>query len=206
MSIHINAPENAVADTVLLPGDPKRAEFIANKYLEDAKCYNEVRCAYGFTGTYKGKRVSVQASGMGQPSAAIYIHELIHSYKVKNIIRVGSCGSLREDLKIRQLLVAISASTNSAMNAERFRGMQYAATADATLLFACYEQCKKKNLDARFGSVLSSDTFYDDDPHAWKIWAAHGVQGVEMETAQLYTLAAKFSVRALSILTVSDTW
>ncbi len=204
MSIHINAPEGSVADSVLLPGDPKRAKFIADTFLEGAVCYNEVRAAYGFTGTYKGKRVSVQATGMGQPSAAIYINELISSYKVKKLIRVGSCGSIQKDLQLRDIIVALSASTDSNMNALRFRGLQYAATAHEELLFQCYEYCKNKHPSVQYGSVFSSDTFYHDDTEMWKIWADHGVKAIEMETAQLYTLAAKYSVQALSILTVSD--
>lgn len=204
MSTHINAKEGAVAETVLLPGDPKRATYIADTFFEGAYCYNEVRAAYGYTGTYKGKRVSAQATGMGQSSAAIYINELIRFYNVRTLIRVGSCGALQKDLGLRRVLVALSASTDSNMNQLRFQGMQYAATADETLLFRCYDYCKEKNIDVQFGSIFSTDTFYSDDPDSWKIWAKHNVKAVEMETSQLYTLAALHGVHALSILTVSD--
>ena len=204
MSIHINTKEGHIAESVLLPGDPKRAKFIAETFLEGVVCYNEVRAAYGFTGTYKGKHVSVQATGMGQPSAAIYINELISSYKVKKLIRVGSCGAMQKNLKLRDIIIALSASTDSNMNTLRFKGLQYAPTAHEELLFNCYEYCKQKNIPVQYGSVLSSDTFYHDEVDIWKMWADHGVKAIEMETAQLYTLAAKYSVQALSILTVSD--
>jgi purine-nucleoside phosphorylase len=204
MSIHIDAQPGDIAETVLLPGDPLRAKFIAENFLENAQCYNEVRGMYGFTGTYKGKRVSVQGTGMGVPSISIYVNELISSYQVKNLIRIGTCGSLQEDVKIRDIILAMSASTDSAINAVRFKGMTFAPTASFGLLQKAYTVAEKLNIAVRAGNVFTSDTFYDDEPEAWKLWSKFGVLAVEMETAALYTLAAKFDVNALSILTVSD--
>ena len=204
MSIHIGAKEGDIASTVLLPGDPLRAKYIAENFLTDTICYNEVRGMYGYTGTYKGKRISVQGTGMGIPSISIYLNELITSYKAKNLIRIGSCGSMQADIKIRDVILAMSASTNSHINKIRFNGMDYAPTADFNLLKKAYDIALEKNISVKIGSVLTSDTFYQDDPNSWKHWANYGVLAVEMETAALYTLAAKFKVKALSILTVSD--
>jgi purine-nucleoside phosphorylase len=204
MSIHIGAKEGDIASTVLLPGDPLRAKYIAENFLTDTICYNQVRGMYGYTGTYKGKRVSIQGTGMGVPSISIYLNELITSYKAKNLIRIGSCGSMQADIKIRDVILAMSASTNSHINKIRFNGMDYAPTADFNLLKKAYDIALEKNISVKIGSVLTSDTFYQDDPNSWKHWANYGVLAVEMETAALYTLAAKFKVNALSILTVSD--
>ena len=204
MSIHIGAKEGDIASTVLLPGDPLRAKYIAENFLTDAICYNEVRGMYGYTGTYKGKRISVQGTGMGIPSISIYVNELITSYKVKNLIRIGSCGSMQADIKIRDVILAMSASTDSHINKIRFNGMDYASTANFDLLKKAYDIAIEKGISIKVGSVLTSDTFYNDDPNSWKHWANYGILAVEMETAVLYTLAAKFKVNALSILTVSD--
>jgi len=204
MSIHIGAKEGDIASTVLLPGDPLRAKYIAENFLTDTICYNQVRGMYGYTGTYKGKRISVQGTGMGIPSISIYLNELITSYKAKNLIRIGSCGSMQADIKIRDVILAMSASTNSHINKIRFNGMDYAPTADFNLLKKAYDIALEKNISVKIGSVLTSDTFYQDDPSSWKHWANYGILAVEMETAVLYTLAAKFKVNALSILTVSD--
>lgn len=204
MSIHIGAKQGDIAEAILLPGDPLRAKYIAETFLEGVACYTEVRGMYGFTGTYEGKRVSVQGTGMGQPSASIYINELISSYNVKTLLRVGSCGSLKADVEIRDLVIAMAASTDSNMNARRFVNHTYAPTASPKLLFAAYEYAKGKSFATHFGNILSTDTFYNDDMEAWKQWAAFGVKAVEMEVAQLYTLAAKHGVEALGILTVSD--
>lgn len=204
MSIHIGAKENQIANTVLLPGDPLRAKYIADNFLENVVCYNEVRGMYGFTGNYKGKRVSIQGTGMGVPSISIYVNELITSYNVKNLIRIGTCGSIQEDIKIRDIILAMSASTDSNINKIRFNGRDFAPTASFKLLLQAYEAAKTKNLSVKVGNVLTSDTFYNDDPESWKIWAKFGVMAAEMETAGLYTLAAKYGVDALSILTVSD--
>ncbi|MHC2995579.1 MAG: purine-nucleoside phosphorylase [Candidatus Atribacteria bacterium] len=204
MSIHIGAKEGDIVSTVLLPGDPLRAKYIAENFLSKVFCYNEIRGMYGYTGTYKGKKVSVQGTGMGIPSISIYVNELISSYQVKNLIRIGSCGSMQSDIKIRDVLLVMSASTDSNINKVRFNGMDYAPTANFNLLKRAYDIALKKDIRVKVGSVLTTDTFYHDDPDSWKHWADYGVLAVEMETAVLYTLAAKFKVNALSILTVSD--
>ena len=202
--LHIMAEEGAIAETVLLPGDPLRAKFIAENYLENAKCYNEVRGMYGYTGTYKGKRISVQGTGMGLPSHSIYVNELIQFYGAKRLIRIGSAGSMNEDVNVRDIVLAQSASTNSAINKRRFQGMDYAPTANFDLLLEAYNKGKEKGLNIKVGNVLSSDLFYDDTNVGIKLWADYGCLAVEMESAELYTLAAKFGVEALSILTISD--
>ncbi len=204
MSIHIGAPEGAIADTVLMPGDPLRARFVAENYLENARCYSEVRGMYGFTGTYKGKKISIQGSGMGQPSLSIYVNELIRDYGAKRIMRIGSCGSMNEKVKIRDIILAMSASTDSSMNDITFRNMHFAPTASFDLFNKAVKAAEKMNLPFHGGNIFSSDIFYNDDPEEWKIWSAHNVLAVEMETAALYTLAAKHGVDALTILTVSD--
>jgi len=204
MSIHIGGKEGEIASTILLPGDPLRAKYIAENFLTDTICYNEVRGMYGYTGTYKEKRVSIQGTGMGIPSVSIYLNELITSYKAKNLIRIGSCGSMQPDIKIRDVILAMSASTDSHINKIRFNGMDYAPTANFDLLKKAYDIALEKDIPIKVGSVLTTDTFYHDDPDSWKHWANYGVLAVEMETAALYTLAAKFKVNALSILTVSD--
>lgn len=204
MSIHINAPEGAIAESILLPGDPLRAKFIADTFLEDVVCYNEVRGMYGFTGTYKGKRVSVQGTGMGIPSMSIYATELIESYRVKNLIRVGTCGSYVEKVKVRDLIIAMSACTNSNINLVPFKGRTFAPTASFDLLKPAYDIAVEKGFEPKVGSIYSSDIFYDDDKEDWKTWAKYGCLGVEMETAALYTIAAKYGVNALTLLTVSD--
>ncbi len=204
MSLHIGAQSGDIGETVLLPGDPLRAKHIAETMLENAVCYNEVRGMYGFTGTYKGKKVSVQGTGMGQPSISIYVNELISSYHVKNLIRIGTCGALQPDLKMRDVVLAMAASTDSNMNRIRFPGMDYAPTASFPLLKKAYDAASRMGIAVQAGNILSSDTFYDDDPESWKKWAALGVLAVEMETSALYTLAAKFKVNALAICTVSD--
>ncbi len=201
---HIGANKGDIAETILLPGDPLRAKYIAETFLEDVVQYNNVRGMLGFTGTYKGKKVSVQGTGMGVPSIGIYTHELIAEYGVKNLIRVGTAGSMQENIKIRDVVIAMTASTDSAINKLRFNGADYAPTASADLLFKAYEAGKAKGLNMKAGNVLTSDTFYGDDPEAWKKWAKFGVLCVEMETAQLYTTAAKFGVNALTLLTISD--
>lgn len=204
MSIHINAKENEIAESVLLPGDPLRAKFIAENFLENVVCYNEVRGMYGFTGTYKGKKVSVQGTGMGIPSISIYVNELIQSYGVKNLIRVGTCGSYKESVKVRDIVIAMSASTDSNINKIRFNGRDFAPTASFKLLKKAYDFAVEKGFEPKVGNVFSSDTFYDDNPESWKQWAKFGCLAVEMEAAGLYTLAAKYDVDALTILTVSD--
>ena len=204
MSIHIEAKEGEIASSVLLPGDPLRAKYIAENFLTNTTCYNKVRGMYGYTGTYKGKRVSIQGTGMGVPSISIYLNELISSYKVKNIIRIGSCGSMQPDIKIRDVILAMTTSTDSNINKIRFKNLDYAPTANFDLLKKAYDIAVEKGISVKVGSVLTTDTFYHDDPESWKHWAEYGLLAVEMETAVLYTLAAKFKIKALSILTVSD--
>ncbi len=204
MSIHIGAKEGDIAKTVLLPGDPLRAKFIADTFLKDVSQYNNVRGMYGFTGTYKGKRISVQGSGMGVPSISIYTDELINNYQVKNLIRVGSCGSLQADVKVRDIVLAMSSSTDSNINNIRFQGRDFAPTASFDLLKKAYDKASDMGITPKVGNILTSDTFYHDDPDSWKLWAKFGVLAVEMETTALYTLAAKYGVNALTILTVSD--
>lgn len=204
MSVHINAKPGDIAESILLPGDPLRAKFIAENFLENVSCYNEVRGMLGFTGTYKGKKVSVQGTGMGVPSISIYTNELITQYGVKNLIRVGTCGSIQEHVKVRDLIIGMSASTDSQINNIRFNGRNYAPTASFPLLKKAYDLAIERGFDPKVGNILSSDTFYDDEPEAWKIWAKFGCLGVEMEAAGLYTLAAKYGVNALALLTVSD--
>lgn len=204
MSVHIGADDGAVAPTVLLPGDPLRAQFVAENYLTDVEIYNEVRGMLGFTGTWNGTRVSVQGSGMGMPSLAIYVNELIQSYGVRRLIRIGSCGSMQPEIAVRDLVIAMTASTDSAMNRQRFHGMDYAPAASWRLFKAAVDAASEKGLALHAGGILSSDTFYQDEPTAWTRWAEYGVLAVEMETNQLYTLAAKHGVEALTLLTVSD--
>jgi purine-nucleoside phosphorylase len=204
LSLHIEASPGDIAETVLLPGDPLRAQFAAETFLENPVCYTKVRGMLGFTGTYKGKKVSVQGTGIGMPSHGIYVHELINFYGAKKLIRIGTCGAYREDIPVKSVVLAMSASTDSAMNAQRFKGMSYAPTADFGLLLKAHEAAVRLGIPVFAGNIFCADTFYDDDPHAWKQWAAYGVLAVEMETAILYTLAAKFGVKALAVLTVSD--
>lgn len=204
MSIHIGAKENEIADKILLPGDPLRAKYIAETYLEDVICYNQVRGMLGFTGTYKGERVSVQGTGMGVPSISIYVHELMESYGVKTLVRVGTCGAMHEDVKVRDVIIAMSATTDSSVNRLRFNGLDYAPTANFDLLKKAYEVAVAEKMSVHVGNVFTSDTFYADNQETTKLLAKYGTLAVEMETTALYTIAARFKARALSILTVSD--
>lgn len=204
MSVHIAAKNGEIADTVLLPGDPKRAKWIAENFLENAVCYTDIRGMLGFTGTYKGKRISIQGTGMGIPSMSIYITELMKDYGVKTLIRVGSAGSYQEDVKIRDIVVALSTSTDSNINNRRFKGASFAPTVNFDLLSKVLKTAEEKNIKIKAGNILTSDEFYNDDPTYFKKWAEFGVLAVEMETAALYTLASKYKARALSILTISD--
>ncbi|WP_112244000.1 purine-nucleoside phosphorylase [Kribbella monticola] len=204
MSIHIAAEKGQIAPRVLFPGDPLRAKWIAETYLSDVICYTEIRNMFGFTGTYKGEQVSVQGSGMGQASASIYANELFAEYDVQTLIRVGTCGALTEKVKIRDVIVAMSASTDSQMNRLRFHGIDYAPTADYQLLRAAADAAEAAGLNVHVGQVFSGDLFYNDRPDLVSRTAEYGVLGIEMEAAALYTLAAKFGRRALGIMTVSD--
>jgi purine-nucleoside phosphorylase len=204
MSIHIAAEKGQIAPRVLFPGDPLRAKWIAETYLSDVICYTEIRNMFGFTGTYKGERISVQGSGMGQPSASIYANELFEEYDVQTLIRVGTCGALVESVRVRDVIVAMSASTDSQMNRLRFHGIDYAPTADYQLLRAAVDAAEAAGLNVHVGQVFSGDLFYNDRPDLVSRTAEYGVLGIEMEAAALYTLAAKFGRRALGIMTVSD--
>lgn len=204
MSVHIEAKKGEIAETVLLPGDPMRAKWIADFFLKDIVQYNDVRGMLGFTGTYKGKPISVQGTGMGIPSTLIYATELITEYDVKNLIRVGSAGSYQKEVKIRDIVLAMAASTNSGLNTIRFNGADYAPTASFKLFQKAIEVAKEKKIPVKAGGILSSDEFYADEFDSFKKWADYGVLCVEMETSGLYTVAAKYNVNALSILTISD--
>lgn len=203
MSIHIGAKENEIAEIVLLPGDPLRAKYIAENFLEDAERYNEVRNMFGYTGTYKGQRISVQGTGMGVPSISIYITELMQSYNVQKLIRVGTCGAIQKDVNVRDVILAMSSSTDSQMNRLIFGGIDYAPTANFELLKNAYDAGVEKGLNLKVGNVFTADLFYNDNADHEK-WAKYGILALEMETSALYTLAAKFGRQALSVLTVSD--
>ncbi|MFC7443971.1 Purine nucleoside phosphorylase [Mesoflavibacter sp. HG96] len=204
MSVHIEAKKGEIAETILLPGDPLRAKWIAETFLENAVCFNRVRNMFGYTGTYKGKKISVMGTGMGVPSISIYAHELITEYGVKNLIRVGSAGSYQEHVKIRDIVLAMAASSNSGVNELRFGGADYAPTANFDLFNKAVNIAKEKNIEIKAGNVFTSDEFYADDFESYKKWSKFGVLCVEMETAGLYTVAAKHKVNALTILTISD--
>jgi purine-nucleoside phosphorylase len=205
MSIHIGAAPGDIAPRVLMPGDPLRAKWIAEQFLTDATCYSTVRSMLGFTGTYQGVPVSVQGSGMGQPSAAIYTHELINDYGVDTLIRVGTCGAISESLKLRDVIAVNGASTDSAMNRARFDNLiDYAPVADFGLLRASVDVAARRGIEMRVGPVLAADAFYTDRPDLFERLADYGVLAVEMESAALFTIAARFRARALTLLTVSD--
>ena len=204
MSIHIAAKIGDIAETVLLPGDPKRAKWIAENYLENFFCYTDIRGMLGFTGTYKGKRISVQGTGMGIPSISIYITELMKDYGVKNLTRVGSAGSYQKDIKVRDIVIPMSTSTDSNINNRRFNGANFSPTVNFELFRIALKVAEEKNIKIKAGNILTSDEFYNDNSDYYKKWADFGVLAVEMETAGLYTLAAKYKAKALSILTISD--
>ncbi len=204
MSNHIAAQKDQIAPTVLMAGDPLRVKWIAENFLESAECYTEIRGMLGYTGYYQGKRVSVQGHGIGIPSIALYLHELITEYDVKTVMRVGSCGTLQPEVKMRDVVIAMAASTDSSFNQRTFPGLQYSPTANFELLNKAWQSCQEKGIQAHVGNILSTDKFYDDITDQWKLWAAYGTLVVEMETTALYTLAAKYGVAALCLLTVSD--
>lgn len=205
MTAHISASPGDIAESVLLPGDPLRAKWIAENFLTEAVCYSEVRNMFGFTGRYKGHRVSVQGTGMGQPSASIYTHELLDVYGVKNLVRVGSAGAVHDDIELRDVVAGIGASTNSSMNRIRFKGVvDYAPVADFGLLRAAVDAAETKGVNMRVGQLYSSDTFYTDAPDVEALLTDYGILAIEMEAAAIYTLAAKFKARALAVCTISD--
>ncbi|HTW15067.1 MAG TPA: purine-nucleoside phosphorylase [Nocardioides sp.] len=210
MSTHVGAGPGEIAPLVLMPGDPLRARWIAETFLDDARCYTEVRGMYGYTGTWRGHRVSVQGSGMGQPSLAIYAHELFSEYDVQRIIRVGSCGAMTESVAVRDIVIASGACTDSSMNRIRFEGLDYAPVADFGLLRAAYDAADRSgqglagDATVHVGLIYSSDSFYPARPELTRRLVEHGVLAVEMEASALYTIAAGFGRQALAVCTVSD--
>ncbi len=205
MSTHIAARREEIAPTVLLPGDPLRARWIAETFLEDARCYNHVRGMLGFTGTWQGQPVSVQGSGMGQPSMSIYVNELFNEYDVEQVVRVGSCGAVSDRVALRDVIIASGACTDSAMNRIRFHGLDYSAVPDFHLMRAAYDAAVlRPDVTTHVGLVLSGDAFYSPRPELTEPMVRHGVLALEMEACALYTLAAGYGRKALAICTVSD--
>ena len=201
---HIGAEKGQIAERILLPGDPLRAKFIAENFLEDAKEYTHVRGILGYTGTYKGVPVSVQGTGMGMPSISIYVHELINEYGCNKLIRVGTCGGMHKDVKLRDVLIAQAATTDSGMMKSIFgSAINYAPIADFDLLRKAVENAEKLNMPTKVGNIFSADRFYDEDVDSERL-RKYGILAVEMESAALYTIAAQFHVQALAIFTVSD--
>lgn len=204
MTIHIGAQPGEIAETVLMPGDPYRAKWAAETFLDDAKLVNEVRGMLGFTGTWKGHKVTIQGSGMGMPSLSIYANELIKDYDVKTLIRIGSCGGMQNHVGIRDVILAITASTVSTPSLGIFKELNFAPCADYELLAAAHKVATAKGTTTHVGGIYSSDVFYDERPDLNEQMVRHGILGVEMEAAELYTLAARYGRRALAVLTVSD--
>lgn len=201
---HIEAKLGDFAKTVLMPGDPLRAKFIAENFLDDAKCVTSVRNMLGFTGTYKGQPVSVMGSGMGVPSISIYATELYKDYDVDNIIRIGSCGAVRDDVKIRDIVIGMSASTDSMVNRQRFNHCDFAPCADFNLLRNVVNAAEKLGKAVHVGNIFTADLFYTPQPEMFKLMEKYGVLAVEMEAAGLYGVAAEYGKKALTVLTVSD--
>lgn len=204
MTPHISAQKGDYASAVLLPGDPLRAKWIAETFLSDIRQVNDVRGMFGFTGTYKAKPVSVQGTGMGMPSCSIYCNELLDVYDVKTLIRVGTCGGLQKELQVRDLILGLSASTDSAMNKVRFNGMDFAPHATYRLVAAAVKAAEAQNLEMKMGGIVSNDVFYADAPDHLAKFIEYGVLAVEMEANAIYSLAAKFGAEALAICAVSD--
>src|SRR5699024_7477433 len=205
MSVHISAKQGQIADKILLPGDPLRAKYIAETYFEDVFQYNEVRGMHGYTCTYKGKRISVQGTGMGVPSISIYVNELIQSYDAQKLIRVGTCGAIQENVQVRDIILAQETTTDSQMNRMVFGGIDYAPLADFSLLKTAYDNAIQRSLHVKVGNVFTSDTFYRDNAkEVNRLLAQYNVLAIEMETTALYTLAQKFGRQALSSSTDSD--
>lgn len=204
MTPHINAPEGAFADVVLMPGDPLRAKYIAETFLENPVEVTNVRNMLGFTGTYKGRKISVMGHGMGIPSCSIYATELVKDYGVKKIIRVGSCGAVRNDIKVRDVVIGMGACTDSKVNRLRFKDNDYAAIADFGMTAAAVEAAKAKGVEAKVGNIFSADLFYTPDPQMFDVMEKYGILGVEMEAAGIYAVAAEYNAKALCICTVSD--
>ena len=201
---HIGAPAGAFAETVLMPGDPLRAQYIAENYLENAELVTSVRNMYGYTGTYKGKRISIMAHGMGIPSCSIYAKELITEYGVKNLIRIGSCGAVVDDVHVRDVVIGLGASTDSKVNRTRFRDHDFAAIADFGIVQALVQSAKDNGVHVRVGNMFSADLFYSPDTQMTEVLRKYGIVGVEMEAAGIYGVAAEFGAKAATLCTVSD--
>lgn len=204
MTIHIGAEPGEIAETVLLPGDPYRAKWAAETFLDDARCVNEVRGMLGYTGTWKGNPVTIHGSGMGMPSLSIYVNELIRDYGAKTLIRIGSCGAMQDKVKVRDIILAMTSSTLSTPSRGFFKELQYAPCADYGLLRAAADAAAARGAATHVGGIYSADVFYAERPDLDEQMIRHGVLAVEMEAAELYTLAARYGCRALAVLTVSD--
>ncbi|MEO1537047.1 MAG: purine-nucleoside phosphorylase [Pseudomonadota bacterium] len=204
MTVHIGAKPGEIAETVLMPGDPYRAKWVAETFLDGAKLVNEVRGMFGFTGKWNGHPVTIQGSGMGMPSLSIYVNELIRDYGAKTLIRIGSCGGMQEQVAIRDVIVAMTASTINSPSSSIFKEFNFAPSADWSLLRAAVAAAEAKGTPTHVGGIYSSDVFYDERPDLNEQMTRHGILGVEMEAAELYTLAARYGCRALAVLTVSD--
>ena len=204
MTIHIGAEPGQIAETVLMPGDPYRARWAAETFLDGAELVNEVRGMLGFTGTWRGNRVTIQGSGMGMPSLSIYANELISTFGAQTLIRIGSCGGMQDQVKVRDVIIAMSATTITSPSSAIFKEVNFAPTADYTLLEAAVTAARSKSTGVHVGGIYSSDVFYAERPDLDEQMVRHGILGVEMEAAELYTLAARHGRRALAVLTVSD--
>ena len=204
MTVHIGATPGEIAETVLLPGDPLRAKWAADSFLSDVVCVNQVRGMLGFTGTWNGHRVTIHGSGMGMPSLSIYVNELIRDYGAKTLIRIGSTGAMQESVKIRDVVVAMTSSTLSTPSRGIFKELNFAPCANFELLERAVESARRRNIQTHVGGLYSSDVFYDERPDLNEQMTRHGILAVEMEAAELYTLAARYGCRALAVLTVSD--
>ena len=204
MTVHIGAKPGEIAPTVLMPGDPLRAKWAAETFLQDAVCVNRVRGMLGFTGTWHGHRVTIQGSGMGMPSLSIYANELIREYDARTLVRIGSCGAMQPHVGVRDIVIAMTATTLSTPSRGMFRELNFAPCADYGLLAEAVTATKSRNVATHVGGIYSSDVFYDERPDLTELMTRHGILAVEMEAAELYTLAARYQRRALAILTVSD--
>ncbi|MFQ6551500.1 purine-nucleoside phosphorylase [Aestuariibius insulae] len=204
MTVHIGAEPGDIADIVLMPGDPLRAKWAAETFLEDAVCYNKVRGMLGFTGTWNGHRISIQGSGMGMPSLSIYANELIRDFDVKTLIRIGSAGAMQKDVAIRDVVLAMTATTVSSPSRGILKELNFAPCANWELLHAAWNVAQTRSVKTHVGGIYSSDVFYDERPDLNEQMTRHGILAVEMEAAELYTLAARYGRRALAVLTISD--
>ncbi|WP_122072539.1 purine-nucleoside phosphorylase [Pseudophaeobacter sp. EL27] len=204
MTIHIGAQKGDIAETVLMPGDPYRAKWAAENFLQDAQLVNEVRGMLGYTGSWNGHRVTIQGSGMGMPSLSIYANELIRDFGAKTLIRIGSCGGMQPQVKLRDVILAMTATTLGSPSQSIFKELNFAPSADWSLLQAAAQAAQSRDIGTHVGGIYSSDTFYDERADLSEQMVRHGILGVEMEGAELYTLAARYQCRALAVLTVSD--